>query len=261
MSKTVSHLVNGIERALVIRRSNNRDIREIHDWLLEEDAQGVHGNFLCNWNLTYQCHEEGSLLVIIDETEGRPVAYHWGMLLSSGILQVRNEYRGKGLGRLIVEHCVELAIQQDEMVLQVECKPSSSIPFWEAMGFTIIPGDFRENPKGFRTLSKKMALPSDGRPASVMLKVFPEERKWKEDTPAVASFSLDAVITSDEKVYLAERVSFPDRSRTPGRDPVIEIAIGGQLLYRDKAKYQGAQNHGLNRCRNGFYIDTISMRE
>jgi len=117
VSKTVRHLVNGIERTLVIRRSNNRDIREIHDWLLEEDVQGVHGNFLCNWHLTYQSHEKGALLVLTDETEDRPIAYQWGMLLSSGILQVRNECRGKGLGRLLVEHCVELAIQQDEMVL------------------------------------------------------------------------------------------------------------------------------------------------
>jgi|SRR5690554_1889675 len=129
------------------------------------------------------------------------------------------------------------------------------------MGFTIIQGDSRENPKGFRALSKKIALPSAGRPASVMLNLFPEERKWKEDTPAVTTYSPDAVITSDEKVYLAERVSFPDRSHPPGRDPVIEIVVEGQLFYRDKAKYQGAQNVGLKRCRNGYYIDTISIRE
>jgi GNAT superfamily N-acetyltransferase len=259
VTNTVIHIVDKIERPFVIRWSKNHDMQPIHDWLREENRLEVHGNFLCNWNLTMQCHEEGLLLVLIDEIEGIPVAYQWGQLLSSGILQVRSGWRGKGLGRLVVEHCVELALQQDEMVLQVECKPSSSIPFWEAMGFTIIEGEFGENAKGFRVLSKELELPLGGRPVLATISSFPEERKWQEDVPAIASYRPDAIVADDGKVYLAERASFPISFRRLSRDLVIEIIVDGELIYRDKAKYQGAQDHGVKLCRNGFYIDAVTI--
>jgi len=243
----------------MIRWSNSHDVQQIHDWLQEEEALEVHGNFLCNWNLTRQCHEEGRLLVLIDEIKGIPVAYQWGQLLSSGILQVRNGWRGNGLGRLVVEHCVELALQQDEMVLQVECKPSSSIPFWEAMGFTIVEGEFGKNAKGFRVLSKNLALPPGGRPILATISSFPEERNWQDNVPAIASYHLNAIVADDGKVYLAERASFPKCFRRMSRDPVIEIIVEGKLVYRDKAKYQGAQDHGVKWCRNGFYIDVVTI--
>jgi len=259
LTKTVIHIVDDVERPFVIRWSNNHDMQQIHDWLQEEDALEVHGNFLCNWNLTQQCHEEGVLLVLIDEIEGIPVAYQWGQLLSSGILQVRNDWRGKGLGRLIVEYCIELALQQDEMVLEIECKPSSSIPFWEAMGFTIIEGEFGKNAKGFKVLCKELALPPGGRPALAKISSFPEERKWLENVPAIASYRPDAIVADDGMVHLAERASFPMDFRRMSRDPVIEIIVEGKLIFRDKAKYQAAQAHGVKWCRNGFYIDAVKI--
>ncbi|TAK63401.1 MAG: GNAT family N-acetyltransferase [Methylobacter sp.] len=234
-------------------------MQQIHDWLQEEDAQEVYGNFLCNWNLTQQCHEEGTLLVLIDVIEGIPVAYQWSQLLRPGILQVRNDWRGKGLGRLIVQYCIELALQQDEMVLEIECKPSSSIPFWEAMGFTIIKGEFGETAKGFKVLSKELALPPGGRPALVTISSFPEESKWREGVPAIVSYRLDAIFADDEKVHLSERASFPKDFRRMGRDPVIEIIVDDKLIFRDKAKYQTAQAHGVKWCRNGFYIDAVTI--
>lgn len=259
MTKTVIHIVDTIERPFVIRWSNNHDMQQIHDWLQEEDALGVHGNFLCNWNLTQKCHEKGALLVLIDEIEGIPVAYQWSQLLRSGILQIRNGWRGKGLGRLIVEYCIELALQQDEMVLRIECKPSSSIPFWEAMGFTIIEGDFGENAKGFKVLSKKLALPPGGKPTLATISLFPEERKWQEDAPALARYHLDAILAADGKIHLVERASFPMDFRRMSRDPVIEIIVDGKLIFRDKAKYPEAQAHGVKWCLNGFYIDAVTI--
>lgn len=259
VTKTVIHIVDKIERPFVIRWSNNHDMQQIHDWLREENKLEVHGNFLCNWNLTEQCHEEGSLLVLIDEIEGIPVAYQWGQLLSSGILQVRNGWRGKGLGRLVAEHCVELALQQDEMVLQVECKPSSSIPFWETMGFKIVEGEFGENAKGFRVLSKELELPLGGRPALATISSFPEKRKWQEDVPAISAYRPDAIVADDGKVYLAERASFSISFHRLSRDLVIEIIVDGELIYRDKAKYPDAKDHGVKSCRNGFYIDAVTI--
>lgn len=256
LTKTIIHMVNGIRRTFLIRWSNNHDVLQIHEWLQKEDALEVQGNFLCNWSLTRQCHEEGTLLVLIDQMKGIPVAYQWGQLLRSGILQVRNGWRSAGLGRLVVEYCIELALQKNEMVLRVECNPRSSIPFWKAMGFTIVEGGLGESPKGFRVLSKQIALPPGGRQVSVMISSFPEERIWQENVPAIASYCPQAIITGNGKVYLAQRVAFSTSFRG---DPVIEIIVDGNLIYRDKAKYQRAHNLGVKWCRNGFYIDMVAI--
>lgn len=84
MAKSISHDVDGVVRNFVIRSSMNDDIAKIYEWLKEEDSLGVEGNFLCNWGLTEQCHREGSLLVLVDELEGIPVAYQWGQVTSIG---------------------------------------------------------------------------------------------------------------------------------------------------------------------------------
>lgn len=259
MSRTLIHTVDGIERSLVIRWSNNKDVQGIQEWLREEDALEVHGNFLCNWSMTQRCHEEGTLLVLIDVNEDIPVAYQWGQLLSSGILQVRNSWRGEGLGLLMVEHCVGLALQQDEMVLQIECKPSTSIPFWERMGFTIVQGKYGRNATGYRVLSKELEQPQGGVSASVVISFYSEEILGNEDYPALARHCTEAIIAEDGKIHLAERAAFSKNCLSMGSDLVIEIMVEGELIYRDKAKRQGAKNHGVNRCCNGFYIDTVSI--
>lgn len=234
-------------------------MEQIYDWLLEEGERNVPGNFLCNWRLTRKSHEEGELLVLIDEIEDIPVAYQWGRLLRPGILQVRNDWRRKGLGRLIVEYCVEVALQRDEMVLQVECKPSSSIPFWKTMGFRIFEAEFEENATGFRVLSKKLALPHNGKSISTKISLFNEERMWNEDAEVLKSCFPKAIDTNDGKVYLAERVTFPNFFQYGSSDAVIEIVVEDKLVYRDKARYLDALKHGIKPCVNGFFIDVITF--
>lgn len=101
----------------------------------------MHGTFLCNWHLTARLHEEGKLLVYINEASGEPVAYQWGGLLESGILEVRDDLRGCGIGRALVEHRLFEAAEAGEDILRIQCKPSTSIPFWEHMGFELRPVD------------------------------------------------------------------------------------------------------------------------
>lgn len=259
MTKSIVREIDGINRSLLIRWSTDEDVHQIRRWLEEEDRLGIDGNFLCNWNLTVESHQEGKLLVLVDETDGTTLAYQWGQLLQSGILQVRDRFRSKGLGMLVVEHCVELALQQDEMVLQVECKPSSSIPFWKKMGFTIFGGEYGRNAKGYRILSKSMRLPLDGSPKDVSINIYPEERCWREDVAPILSASPDAVLGDDGKLYLAERVSCSDMFEGRRYDPVVEILMDGELICRDKVRYKGALNHGVRQCRNGFYVDTVTI--
>jgi len=259
LNKSVIHKVDGKERPLEIRWSTDDDAKNIYEWLKEEDRQGVLGNFLCNWHLTEQCHQERRLLVLFDKMNDIPIGYQWGQLLQSGILQIRYDWRGKDLGRLIVQHCIELAQNQDEAVLSIECKPPSSIPFWKSMGFTIVEGEYGNIAKGYLVLTKPLDRPAESAEAKVRVSSYPEERKWREDIAPINTFLPQAVRSANGTVYLAERAAFPSGVRNNWRDPVIEIVVDGRVIYRDKAKYEKAHHHGVRSCRNGFFIDQIVL--
>jgi GNAT superfamily N-acetyltransferase len=95
--------------------------------------------------------------------------------LQSGILQVKHAHRGKGIGRKMVAHCVQLARKQGECLLHIQCKPSSSILFWQRMGFTLAP-DSSGRSYAIRILEKPLAQLEGGTPVNVVIRFYPEER-------------------------------------------------------------------------------------
>ena len=121
-----------------IRQSTDADLAFVMAWLEKQDADGVKGTFWCNRRLTVKKHAEGELLVYVDPQTQQSVAYQWGGLISPGILEVRDDMRGRGLGKALVEHSLALAAEAREDMLLIQCKPSTSIPFWEARGFALI---------------------------------------------------------------------------------------------------------------------------
>src|ERR1700733_389251 len=160
-----------------IRRSTNRDLQAIHKWLVDQGARNVEGNFLCNWKLTKESHEEGNLLVCIDSKSGTAVAYQWGGLIGPGILEVRHDMRRKGIGRQLVEHRIGEAYESNQCCLYIQCKPSSSIPFWKRMGFTLLKST-NEDHYAYRILERKHNVPAHGTAVDVAIHFYPEDKKW-----------------------------------------------------------------------------------
>lgn len=241
-------------RRSTIRRSTNADIAAIYVWLVEQASRDVPGTFLCNWTLTEKYHREGKLIVFVDGESGVPVAYQWGSLLSSGILEVRHDMRGRGIGKKLVERRISEAYKREECFLHIQCKPWTSISFWVHMGFTML-----ESARGnyaYRILEKKYELPVDGIPVSVSIRFFPEERNWNEDAVPLCTAMPEAV-RSDDNILLAERVSYFELLYPMAQDPVVEVKVDGVLIYCQKAKYENAQRLGILRCRNGFFIDRL----
>ena len=105
-----------------IRKSTDADLRAIHTWLVDQDARNIPGTFLCNWEVTKEMHKKGKLLTYIDGPSGQSVAYQWGSLVRPGILEVRHDMRGKGIGRKLVEHRIKQAIKSNECFLVIQCK-------------------------------------------------------------------------------------------------------------------------------------------
>lgn len=237
-----------------IRRSTAADVRPIHDWLVKEEASGVDGNFLCNWDITKKHLEERRALVYVDGVSRVPVAYQLGGLVYPGILQVRHDMRRKGIGKKLVARCVAEAYKRDECLLLIECTPPSSIPFWQAMGFTILDETRRS---AYRILEKKHQLPADGNIVSADARFYPEDRLRNESIPPYATATPVAAKTPDGVIHLTDRVFYFRDLHAEGGDPVLEIVIDGQLRFLEKAKRPGAEHIGIRRCSHGFYIDRI----
>lgn len=240
-----------------IRRSTHADIGAIHAWLVDERSQGVHGNFLCNWPAIERAHREGELLVYIDGETGLPLAFLLGGLVrQESILQVRQTYRGTGIGRSMVERSVALATKHDQCLLYIECKPSTSIPFWQRMGFTIIESVNGKN-YAYRIVDNPLQLPEQGVDVKVVIRFFPDSRKWQPQTKPYTAHSPQARRTPDGTIYLAQRVLFHEEAFLDVRDVVVEIEVDGNRRFLDKARYEEAQRIGVTRCTNGFYVDRV----
>jgi GNAT superfamily N-acetyltransferase len=237
------------------RPSSDADMQKIHTWLQDQQRDEIHGTFLCNWTLTQQCHEEGRLLVYIDDNSGEPVAYQWGGLIQPGILEVRSDMRGRGIGKALVEHRLFKAVEHGVNILRIQCKPSTSVPFWQAMGFNLRP---RSDGKNYALLymPQKLELPDQGTPMQALVEWYPQESKWEPNTAAVRSQTINGVLL-DGEIYLAERaLCATDES---ARDLVLRVCVDGQQRYFDKAKYTEAEELGVQRCRNGFYLDVLNL--
>ena len=221
----------------------------------------MHGNFLCNWNMLERAHQDGDLLVYIDGQSGQPVAFQLNKLIHPGILQVRKAYRRKGIGRKMVERCFSLNGKRNECCLYIQCEPSSSIPFWESMGFALINNTRDGHNYAYRIIEKNLSLPEKGMDSRVVIRFFPESRKWKPNKIPFAIHEPKARLGQDNIIYLEKRVAFHTETQTDTfeRDIVIGIEVEGKQRYLDKAKYPEAQAIGVRHCTNGFYIDQIQL--
>lgn len=230
-----------------IRRATDADLEAVHQWLAQEDVKGVKENFLCNWEVIEESHQNSRLTVFVDGATEVPVAFQLGGLIHPGILEVRSDMRRKGIGRRLVDYCVAEAVNNDECFLLIEYNPPSSIPYWQTMGFTLF-GDQRVKKRAYRVLGKKLQLPPGGQRVVATIQFYPEDRKWKGGE-AIRPFDAPkptAEVMPDGVVYLSERVFFCKPIHPEAEDVVIAIIVGGECRYLDKAKYSEAKSIGVS---------------
>ena len=239
-----------------IRTSTDRDFKAIADWLRDEDRQGVADSFYCNLDAIESSHQKGRLLVYLDGSTGLPVAFQLGGLIHPGILEVRHDMRGRGIGRKLVEHCVERARASNECILKIQCKPETSIPFWKKMGFKLLDPK-AERRLAYRIVEKRHELPTGGVPADVVIRFFQQgQMNQKGARPCKLSRPV-AVRTDDGLVHLDHQVQFCTELYPNIVDAVVRIDVDGETLCFEKAKYPLAKRLGVQRCPHGFFIDRI----
>lgn len=116
-----------------IRPATVADMAIIEAWLPKDPSVGT---LKPNWGFTMQVFSKSGVVVFEDEASRKPVAYSWGSLNShSSILEVQPGFRGRGVGRSMVDFLVERSVASREPLLEIQIAPKSSEPFWQGMGF------------------------------------------------------------------------------------------------------------------------------
>jgi GNAT superfamily N-acetyltransferase len=232
---------------LNFRSATDSDMKSIYTWLVEQDKRGVHGSFLCNWNLTREIYEEEKIIVGIQD--GFPIAYMW---VNFGIVEVHEEFRGKGAGRKLVTHGVELLRKAGDFCIRIECAPTTSIPFWLKMGFELY-----SDKDAYLTLENKVSLPSTGVPVEVEICVYPESKKWNPETSVHNTFRPKAVRDSSGVIVLDNRVVVFTGGKILGRKPVVIIKIEGSEVLCDTTKSPNASKLGFQYGNCSYAIEKI----
>lgn len=236
----------------MIRYSTAKDLEIIRAWLSVS-----RNSFLNNWDLIERSHSQKRLLVFIDSQSGQAVAFQMGGLTTPGIMEVREDMRGKGIGRALVGHRVTEALKNDALILFVECNPDSSIPFWKRMGFKMAPTNTKNY--AYRILKKPLTLPDRGKPIEVIIKAFPEDRWGKRASRPLLKESPKAVITSDKVVHFDERISIP--SKPIMDDLIIKIEVEGVRKFESKGSCFWCEEFGIKSCDNGYFIDSFHLND
>ena len=195
-------------------------------------------------------------MVFVESASNKAIAYQWGSLTSPGILEVRADMRGRGIGKCLVEYRIKHAHKKGICILRIQCKPATSIPFWEKMGFTL---SNKGTNYAYRILEYQLALPEEGVEVDIKVLSYPKSRQWDENTLPIHETSQKGIMQNDETIYLPKRVCIPSFLDVWNDDVVVEVIINGRSVYADKAKYEEAHRLGIEHTRNGYLIDRIYL--
>ena len=244
-----------------VRPARAEDLVVIHEWLQQQQAAGVEGTFLCNWSITKEVFEEGRLEVFDDDAAGGVVAYQFGGLIRNGILEVKADQRVRGVGTAFVRHMLAQAYAENEDILVVECSPTTSVPFWKQMGFTVLETAANEKLHATRILRRRWDMAAGEDSCNVDIAIYPECKQWDLQTQWLQRRTLVGT-TAEGVVHLPERVHWRS-SWADSRDEhnaVLSIEVDGRQVYVGKIRSAKAADLGVRECGNGYFLDAVSLR-
>lgn len=240
--------------SVIIRLATPTDLAEIEAWLIAERAETGEG-FYCNWNLIQGGLEYDKTFVML--RDGEAVAVLVNGTAGPDILSVRPDLRGQRLGGQFARWLFEHAMGRDYSVLEIECEPRTSVPFWRQHGFQPMTAGADGFRRAFKLLERRHAL-IDGPDVSVVISLFPTERNW---IPATAPYwvRMEKGRRQNERVQLPARVALYQPGEPRLADCVARVTVDEDCVYEDKLKRPEARERGINRDPGGFYyMDFVS---
>lgn len=212
--------------------------------------------FRCNWDTVKRSWRENSSRVDILMVDGLAI----GFLAGRDILEVRPDRRGEGWGRLLAEFMIEVARGEGLSVIEIEIAPLAAQPFWERMGFTVVP-DRRGNGDGiyaYRVLPRVYSL-SNGERVSFSVEFYSEDESYQDNPKPFSSFTGVGERQTDGSVQLPSRAFCFEPTHEPHQDYFIRLELDGTTLHFDKGKYDTSRALGIQRDAGYIYfVDRIT---
>lgn len=240
----------------ILRAATQQDLDEVMAWLKEEDRNEGTG-FWCNRSVIQDAFNEGELHVAV--LDCHPVALLAYGLTNNGILETEPRFRGRGLAKQLVERAIRAERDRDKRcILEFQCAPETSVPFWKHLGFAI----FAQHGQTYGRMILERAHPvPTGEVVSVLVERHWDPAQHYPPAPRVSLVEPPAVRLQSGEIALAQRVIFADD--TPEfcghrRDPVARIIVEGRQIFFDKVKRERARMLGMEEdCDGVFYLDRL----
>lgn len=237
-----------------IRLATAADLAEIEAWLRAERNETGEG-FYCNWSVIQRGVEYDETFAMLRNSEA--VAVLVDGTAGPDILSVRPDLRGTGIGGQFARWLFERALARDYSVLEIECEPRTSVPFWRKHGFL----PMGTGPDGFRHAYKLLVREHpliDGPEVTVVVSLFPKEKKW---SPSTVPYWVrtERGRRQSGRVQLPARVALYQPGEPHLADCVVRVTVESEWVCEDKLKYPESREHGIYRDPGGFYyLDFVS---
>lgn len=260
----------GKQLTIEIVPATEATMSEVEAWLDAEEAAHKAGNdawekgnysveipergFRCNWDETKRRWHEDQAPIDILIVDREAVGFQ-----GQGLFEIKPDRRRKGYGRILAEAMIASMYEEGSSVIEIGIAPRTAEPFWESMGFTLVPGKSHHGSGAYAY----MLLPrdfemADGERVPYRISFFSNEERHRDHPKAYAVYEGSAERLSDGNLQLPRRaICFDPAAKRPS-DPFVRIEVDSQKLHFEKAKRHSSEVLGVERDRDGrYYLDRI----
>ncbi len=233
---------------------DTRECTLLLGWL-EHEAETSGSGFYSRKLEIQRAQDNGALWGLFEK--GHPVAFLANGLRKDGFLEVRPDRRGQGYGRKLVQHRIDAVIANDSCcLLDIECVPPDSIPFWQRLGFELYNGSF-----AFKRVPRRFSLPGVAEVVQVRVRSFPDfVLQTGELVEPLDDFRPDAVVLPDGDIQLAERIVFFAGQLNRRYDLIVKLEADGKERVFARLTSDAAYAAGVRDDAHGnHYLDRISV--
>jgi GNAT superfamily N-acetyltransferase len=211
---------------LNIRLATKPDFEEIESWLKKEYKSGQ-GGFYSNINLIKDGQKEGTLTVAVCESNNLPIAFYLGSKCMAEILEVKHDYRKKGIGKLLMKYILERAKKEGCIGVSGFCSPKESLPFWLSIGFERVTNP-NESYQVAYPLRRRHKLPMKITRCDIVFKLYEDDT----DSKLLKTQKISAAQCNQNYRLEEDFVEYVFSS-----DTLLVIGVGDSELYNDKIKH------------------------
>ena len=125
----------------ITKNVTKKHLADIKHWLADEDARTGQG-FYCNWNIIEGSFNNGEMYCAIDQgaVVGFLIFNTSKFSANIDIMEIHDNYRRKGIGKQLVDAFLGDLRATGIVVVDLESRPITSLPFWMSFGFLPVGG-------------------------------------------------------------------------------------------------------------------------